>query len=222
MTSWIGSAGLLAAAVWLWLPRAPRRGALRSSRVRRGVRPPRLPRRPESHARAVATLAAALATELRAGRIPDEAWSAVVAEHVAALPSPTIPGADPATVLSRWAQAPGWSGLAPLATCWRLADSSGSGLADALDRVGVAMRHEHEVSDEVNGQLASVRATAWVLATVPALAVVMGQLVGADPLAVLLGSALGAGCLLLGATLAGLGWWWLTRQVESVRRTLRW
>jgi tight adherence protein B len=84
------------------------------------------------------------------------------------------------------------------------------------------MRHEHEVGDEVRGQLASVRATAWVLVTVPVLAVVMGQVVGADPLSVLLGTPLGAGCLALGAALAAAGWWWLSRQVESVRRTLRW
>jgi tight adherence protein B len=210
-----------ALAAWLWVPAACRRGVLAGERGRRRWRPP-VPHRPTPRAHDVATLAAALASELRAGRTPDEAWLAVVGEPAQRLPASALPGSEPARVLERWARSPGWGGLLPVATCWRLADASGGGLADALDRVAVAMRHEHEVGDEVSGQLAAVRATAWVLATVPVLAVVLGQMVGADPLAVLLGTPLGVLCLVLGSSLAAAGWWWLTRQVESVRRTLRW
>ena len=212
---------LAAAAVWFWVPSTPRRGALsRAPQRRRRWTPPVTRARPRTLD--VAWLAAALASELRAGRTPGEAWHAVVTDQPDRLPSAVAPGAEPADVLRRWGRVPGWGGLRPLATCWRLADASGAGLADALDRVAVAMRHEHEVGDEVRGQLASVRATAWVLATVPVLAVVMGQVVGADPLSVLLGTPLGAACLALGGALGGAGWWWLSRQVESVRRTLRW
>lgn len=211
---------LAAAAVWWWLPPVSRRGVL--AVPTRRLRLPRRPRRPQSHASDVATLASALASELRAGRMPAEAWASVVDTHAVPLPGTAAAGAHPPVVLDRWARTGGWGGLHPVATCWRLADASGAGLADALDRVAVAMRHEHEVGDEVNGQLASVRATAWVLATVPVPAVVMGELVGASPLSVLFGSAIGAACLALGTAFAGLGWWWLIRQVESVRRTLRW
>jgi tight adherence protein B len=91
-----------------------------------------------------------------------------------------------------------------------------------LDRVGEAMRHEHDVAAEVDGQLAAARATASVLATLPAVAVAMGHLLGAEPLSVLLGTPIGVACLVVGAALATLGWWWLTHQVESVQRTLRW
>jgi tight adherence protein B len=84
------------------------------------------------------------------------------------------------------------------------------------------MRHEHEVATEVDGQLASVRATATVLATLPAVAVAMGHLLGARPVEVLFGTPIGVACLLLGSVLALVGWWWLTSQVESVRKTLRW
>ena len=76
------------------------------------------------------------------------------------------------------------------------------GLADALDRIDEAMRHEHEVATEVDGQLASVRATATVLATLPAVAVAMGHLLGARPVEVLFGTPIGAACLVLGAVLA--------------------
>lgn len=221
MTSLV-AALLAAGAAWHALAAQPGRGAV----VRES--PPRLQRvawtpRPPSRSLDVAALAAALASELRAGRTPIEAWTVVVsAMERTRLPAVAIPGAEPADVLGRWAGVAGWGGLGPLSTCWRLADSSGAGLADALDRLAVAMRHEHEVGDEVRGQLASVRATAWVLATVPVLAVAMGELVGAHPVAVLLGTPLGIACLTMGAGLAAVGWWWLTRQVESVRRTLRW
>jgi tight adherence protein B len=103
-----------------------------------------------------------------------------------------------------------------------VADATGSGLADALERVGDAMRHEHDVATEVHGQLTAVRATATVLATLPLVAVAMGHVLGARPLAVLLGSPVGAACLGAGLLLALTGWWWITRQVDAVRRTLRW
>lgn len=138
------------------------------------------------------------------------------------MPGRYVPDADVVTVLTRWSRVPGWGGLAAVAICWRVADSTGAGLADALDRIGEAMRHEHEVAAEVDGQLASVRATASVLATLPAVAVAMGHLLGARPVEVLLGSVVGAACLAAGATLAVAGWWWLIHQVESVRKTLRW
>jgi tight adherence protein B len=61
-----------------------------------------------------------------------------------------------------------------------------------------------------------------VLATLPAVAVAMGHLLGARPVEVLFGSVIGAVCLAVGTALALAGWWWLTSQVESVRKTLRW
>jgi tight adherence protein B len=106
--------------------------------------------------------------------------------------------------------------------CWKVADHTGAGLADALDRIGDAMRHEFEVAAEVHGQLASVRATSIVLATLPAVAVAMGSVIGADPLSVLFGSAPGVACLVVGACFGLVGWWWLSRQVEGAREALRW
>jgi tight adherence protein B len=103
-----------------------------------------------------------------------------------------------------------------------MAAATGAGLADALDRIGEAMRHEHEVANEVSGQLSSTRATAVILATLPLVAVAMGSLLGADPLHVLTGTPVGGGCLVLGLSLIGLGWWWISRQVAAVRIVLRW
>ena len=223
----LGAASAAGLAAWCWVPVPARRGPLRELGNRRTGRVQALARwrrrrASGSHARTVGALTAGLASELRSGRTPDQSLRAVLGGWAGELPGPYVPEADVVTLLTRWSRVRGWGGLAAVAICWRVADSTGSGLADALDRIGEAMRHEHEVAAEVDGQLAAARATASVLATLPAVAVAMGHLLGAAPLSVLLGTPIGVVCLVLGAALAAVGWWWLTHQVESVRRMLRW
>lgn len=218
------AAMLAAASVAIAGSGRPRRGALRLSRAGsarlRSI--PTLGKAPTSRAREVATFASALASELRAGREPEAAWRHVVGDVGLELPGPTLPQADVLSVMHRWSRRPGWSGLRAVAVCWELADISGAGLAEALDRVAESMRHEQEIAAEVQGQLASTRATAVLLATLPLLAVVLGSLLGADLLGVLLGSWLGAGCLVSGLGLVAAGSWWVARQVAAVHRVLRW
>ncbi len=214
-----------ALAAWCWRPTPVRRGPLVGQGA--GVSWPgasmaRRHRAPASQAREIGALCAALAGELRAGQPPEGAWRAVLSSWSGQLPGPWLPGSDVMALLTRWARVPGWGGLAAVAVCWRVADDAGAGLADALDRVGEAMRHEYEVAAEVHGQLSSVRATGVVLAMLPAVAVTMGTLLGADPLSILFGSPIGAACLGVGAVFGAAGWWWLARQVESVREALRW
>jgi tight adherence protein B len=218
-----------ACSVWWLFPAAsrlsaePRQGSARAAtrdfvrELRRAVTP-----QPASRARDIAGLASALATELRSGQSPDAAWQHVQADNLGLAPGLVVDGADVAAVLQRCARQPGWSGLAAVAVCWRLADATGAGLADALDRVGEAMRQEHEVVSEAQGQLSSTRATAVLLATLPIAAVAMGSVLGADPLAVLLGSTIGVSCLSAGLALSALGWWWIVRQIASVREGLQW
>jgi tight adherence protein B len=169
----------------------------------------------------VAALASALSAELRSGRHPEQAWGHVVSAGVD-LPGVWVPGADVVLLLRRWAQRPGWSGLGAVAVTWELANASGAGLSDALDRVAESMRHEEEVAAEVEGQLVTTKATAVVLATLPLLAVVLGSLLGADLLDVLLRTPVGWVCLALGLMLASGGSWWVAAQVTGVRRMLQW
>ena len=223
------AAAAAACSVWVLSPRASRLGAERRvigtgtswlrlvAEARLAVTP-----RPASRARDIAALTSALATELRSGQSPETAWQHVQAANLGLTPGLVVDGADVVTVLHRCARQPGWSGLAAVAVCWRLADSTGAGLADALDRVGEAMRQEYEVVSEAHGQLSSTRATAVLLATLPIAAIAMGSVLGADPLAVLLGSTIGATCLIAGVSLSALGWWWIVRQIASVREGLQW
>jgi tight adherence protein B len=117
---------------------------------------------------------------------------------------------------------PGWGSFRAVAACWQLADESGVGLADALDRLAVALRHEGDIATEIHGQLSSVRATATVLATLPVVAVAMGNLLGAHPVDFLVHSPIGWSCIVGGAALVTVGWAWLNRQVDDVSRALRW
>jgi len=229
MTVFLAAAAAMCAAVagWWWWPSPVRRGPLT-----RRCRPVawlslsdvvrRRGRSVASQAREVGALCSAVASELRSGQPPDAAWGAVLPGWSGPLPGRYVAEADVVTLLTRWARVRGWGGLTAVAACWRVSDTTGAGLADALDRLGGAMRHEHEVAAEVDGQLASVRATAAVLAALPAVALAMGHVLGADPLATLVGSPVGLTCLGLGVLLAAGGWWWLVRQVESVREGLRW
>ena len=222
----LAAATLMAAGVWWWAMPAPRRTGMPASPVRWlerlwQLRPLRRTA-PTSHARDIGALATALSAELRSGQAPELAWSHVIHSWPGPLPGVVVPDTAEVVVLRRWSEHSGWSGLAALAVCWELADASGAGLADALDRVSEAMRHEHEVVVEVQSQLSSVRATAVTLATLPAVAVVMGTVLGADPLDVLLGTPVGLACLAFGATFALVGWWWVQRQVIAVRQVLRW
>jgi tight adherence protein B len=48
----------------------------------------------------------------------------------------------------------------------------------------------------------------------------MGMMMGVNPLGWLLGTPLGAACLLSGISLAGVGYWWTSRIVHRVEALL--
>ncbi|ETT28360.1 hypothetical protein RR21198_6032, partial [Rhodococcus rhodochrous ATCC 21198] len=64
--------------------------------------------------------------------------------------------------------------------------------------------------------LAGARATATVLAALPALGVALGQMMGAAPVTVLLGDGLGGVLLVVGTVLACAGLLWTDRIATRV------
>jgi tight adherence protein B len=168
---------------------------------------------------AVVDLCAAVAGDLRAGHPPD----AALAEAVERLRTPPgrVPagwltpllaaarfGGDVPQALCVAARYPGAAGLAAVAACWEVAVDGGAGLADGLDQVAAALRAERDQREELRAQLAGARSTAAMLALLPAFGVLLGCLMGADPLRVLLRTPVGLGCLAVGGLLewAGLAW----------------
>jgi tight adherence protein B len=95
-----------------------------------------------------------------------------------------------------------------------LADETGAPLADVLDRLEADLRAGARARTAALAQAAGAKASAVLLAVLPVAGLAIGFAIGADPLAVLLRTPLGAACL-VGAVLlqlAGLGWSaWLVR-----------
>lgn len=170
---------------------------------------------------AVIALCAALAGEVRAGRQPGEALlraardsgglgDAQTAVLAAARFGGEVPGA-----LAAAARQPGAEGLRGLAACWRVAVDQGAGLAAGLDRLEAALRAERDQRADLRAQLAGARSTALMLAGLPVLGLLLGAVMGADPLRVLLHTGAGLGCLFAGGVLEGVGVWWALRIVRG-------
>lgn len=109
--------------------------------------------------------------------------------------------------------------LGQVAACWRVG-ARGSGLAASLRTMGESARAAEDVRVEMEGQLAGPRATARMLAGLPVLGIGLGVLLGADPLAWLLGTPPGVACLVAGVALTAVGTWWTGRIAASVERRL--
>ncbi|WP_416983501.1 type II secretion system F family protein [Streptomyces sp. T028] len=172
---------------------------------------------------AVIALCAALAGEVRAGRQPGEALQRAVRDSggLGEAQAPVLAaarfGGDVPQALAVAARQPGAGGLLGLAACWRVAVDQGAGLAAGLDRLEGALRAERDQRADLHAQLAGPRATAVMLACLPALGLLLGAALGADPLHVLLHTAAGLGCLLVGGLLEGAGVWWVLRIVRSAQ-----
>ena len=98
--------------------------------------------------------------------------------------------------------------LSRLAAAWRVADEHGLALAELLDAVRDDMLGRRRFRERTDAALAGARATALVLAGLPILGVALGQLMGADPLQILLGGGLGGMLLFIGTALGCSGLLW--------------
>ncbi|MGP4088528.1 type II secretion system F family protein [Streptomyces sp. KR55] len=179
----------------------------------------------ERRADEVIVLCGTLAGEVRAGRQPGQALlraardSGGLGDAQAAVLAAARFGGDVPGALAAAARQPGADGLLGLAACWRVAVDRGAGLAAGLDRLEAALRAERDQRAELRAQLAGSRSTAVMLAALPALGLLLGAALGADPLHVLLHTGAGLGCLLIGGVLEGVGLWWALRIVKGAEST---
>ncbi|WP_406269256.1 hypothetical protein OH799_26190 [Nocardia sp. NBC_00881] len=98
--------------------------------------------------------------------------------------------------------------LSRIADAWQVAEQHGLALAELLSAARADLAGRIRFHGRTTAALAGARATAVVLAGLPFLGIVLGQMMGASPLHVLFASSIGVVLLPLGAGLACAGLLW--------------
>jgi tight adherence protein B len=94
------------------------------------------------------------------------------------------------------------------ALCWQLATDHGLAMSTLMRAAQRDIAERQRFSGQVRSGMAGARATAAILASLPVLSVMMGELIGARPVAFLLGGRLGGVLLVVGLTLVCVGLLW--------------
>ncbi|MBT2532335.1 hypothetical protein J7E83_09390 [Arthrobacter sp. ISL-48] len=102
-----------------------------------------------------------------------------------------------------------------LAACFDIAEASGCPLADVLTRFAAQLEVEDDAEAARQTALAGPKATVSLLTWLPLMGLGLGIALGADPLAVLLGTPLGLAALAAGASLTVAGRVWSARLVSA-------
>ncbi|MGB8388135.1 type II secretion system F family protein [Mycobacterium sp.] len=98
-----------------------------------------------------------------------------------------------------------------LAVCWQLASDHGLAVAALMRAAQRDISERQRFSARVSSSMAGARATAAILAGLPVLGVLLGQLIGARPLSFLLSGHAGGWLLVIGSTLTCAGLLWSDR-----------
>jgi tight adherence protein B len=161
-----------------------------------------------------------LAAELSAGQAPPRALqhAADTWHDLSPVAAAARLGSDVPASWRMVAELPGAEALRSVAAAWQVAEQSGAGLAVVLERMSGVLRAEDAVRREVDAALGPPRATARMLAALPAFGLLLGIGMGGDPIGFLLTTPLGAGCLVIGCAFAVTGVWWVDRLARAAQR----
>ncbi|MCV7441335.1 type II secretion system F family protein [Mycobacterium paraense] len=103
-----------------------------------------------------------------------------------------------------------------LAVCWQLASEHGLAIATLMHAAQRDIEERQRFSARVTSSMAGARSTATILAGLPVLGVLLGQLIGARPLSFLLGGHIGGWLLVVGSALACAGLLWSDRITDRL------
>ena len=105
-----------------------------------------------------------------------------------------------------------------LAVFWELAEQRGLAMSVLMQAAHHDLVDRQRFTDHIRAAMAGARATAVILAALPGLGVLLGQLIGAQPVRFLLGGGLGGVLLVIGAGLIAAGLAWADRITERLLR----
>ncbi|MFI6481323.1 type II secretion system F family protein [Nonomuraea sp. NPDC050663] len=213
----------LTTAIAVWLLTGPNTPTTRLSHLLAPTHPPnwrpllhrltrpRPARRQAAWRAASIDLCQGLSAELSAGLTPAEALTRAAA-------TVDFPTPEPARLLAAAARDGGdipkalsTFGFHHLAACWTVSTTVGAGLSPLVDRVAQSLRADQAHRQDVAAQLAGPRATARMLAVLPALGLLMAAALDMNPLGFLFGGLPGLSCLTAGLALDAAGLWWTHR-----------
>lgn len=97
---------------------------------------------------------------------------------------------------------------------FELAAETGTAVTPSLNRFIRQAKNEIELKQEIESELASTKATVYVLACLPVFGLVLGNLLNGNSIGWLLGTSTGRVCLLLAITLNLLGILWINRLIK--------
>lgn len=173
-------------------------------------------RRRRDEAQAIAAALETVVGELRVGGHPLRAFAVAAADcggEVGAALETVVArvglGGDVVSALravaTRSAVPSSWNRIA---ICWSLAAEHGLGMAALMRAAQRDIIERSRFSDRMAAGLAGAKATAGILAALPLIGVVLGQLIGADPIHFLFDGGTGGWFLLAGIGLicAGIVW----------------
>ncbi len=103
-----------------------------------------------------------------------------------------------------------------LAVCWQLASDHGLAIATLMRAAQRDIAERQRFSARVSSSMAGARATATILAGLPVLGVLLGQLIGARPLSFLLSGHGGGWLLVVGSILVCGGLLWSDRITDRL------
>jgi tight adherence protein B len=191
--------------------------SLRYRRRRRG-------RRALDESRLLETAIDVLVGELRVGAHPAHAFSAAadetdgsVADSCRAVAARARLGADVTAGLRSVAKTSAlpvqWDRLA---VCWQLGCEHGLAISKLMRAAQRDIVERQRFSRRIISAMAGARAAAAILASLPVLSMLLGQLIGADPIAFLLGGRAGGWLLVVGVTLVCGGLLWSDRITDRL------
>ena len=177
-----------------------------------------------SEGRTLETALDVLVGELRVGSHPVRAFLVAAEESVGAVTVSLRAVAARARLgadVTAGLRAAGRSSSLPaqfdrLAVCWQLASDHGLAIATLMRAAQRDIAERQRFSARVSSSMAGARATATILAALPVLGVLLGQLIGARPLSFLLSGHGGGWLLVVGSMLACGGLLWSDRITDRL------